>query len=250
MNNKKTIRSSLIVIASTLIFACQASDEVSNNSVSSNKDSKENSSSTATTEADKVEQIPPQIAKKSKQEKRDITGLDLLTDYDRELWSGPDGWSDSQWQWKRWLNWGQECDYVADVKTFMLSKKLEFVSVLCVPGSYQPTYYLYLFDNQKKQGKQLGLGFSESSLDLNEVIGNIEYEPTNKQLSILTLSRGLADCGVYRVFSLTNVNSLIDSNLQIKQIRRRECEDFSGKDFDDLPKEIFDYKLWPVVREK
>ena len=42
---------------------------------------------------------------------------------------------------------------------------------------------------------------------------------------------------------------LEDSSLPLKQIRRRQCEDFGGKDFESLPKEIFDYKLWPIVKE-
>ncbi len=176
----------------------------------------------------------------------ELAQLDVLTDYDRDLWSGPESWDKNQWFWKKTLKWDSQCDYVAEVNSYKLQKSLQLVSIQCVPGAYQPMSYLYLFDTRSKQSKQLNLGLPGSTDKLKEIFGNIEFSQEDSQLAILTLSRGMGDCGTYRVFQLSQVDSLEASKIKLAQTRHQNCEDHSGQDFEKLPKSLFDYQNWPL----
>ncbi len=181
-------------------------------------------------------------------EQRDLKGLEVLMDYDRDLWTGPDGWNDEQWKWKRRLGWDRECDYVGDVKAVALGNQRQLITVQCIPGAYQPMSYLYLYDNAQEKGKPLRLGLPESSENLQEVYGRINYDTKRKELSILNLSRGVGDCGTYRTFELIDGQSYDKTSFILNEKRERDCEDLSGKDFDNLPKDIFDYENWPISK--
>jgi hypothetical protein len=67
---------------------------------------------------------------------RNTEGLDLLTNYDRDLWEGPAGWSDKQWKWKKRLRWNKKCDYVGEIEIHSVSKNQQLIQVMCVPGAY------------------------------------------------------------------------------------------------------------------
>lgn len=221
---KSISQSVLIVSIAALLLACDAA--------SPDTESQAKPAGTA----------QPQDAPKT----RDVSGLDLLTDYDRDIWSGPDGWSDEQWAWKRALKWDRECDYVGEVHVDDVSAHIQLVTVQCVPGSYQPMSYVYLYDKKAEIVKALDLGLPEISETPQEIWGNIGYDADNKELSILSLSRGMGDCGIYRVFEISNLNTVEDANLSPKMTRQRACEDHGTKDLSQLPKEIFDYKKWPI----
>ncbi len=176
----------------------------------------------------------------------DLSDLDLLENYDRELWSGPDGWSSEQWQWKKTLKWGKNCDYVADIETHEIGPKYQLITVQCVPGSYQPTYYVYIFDRHSKDNKQLLLGTTHNTNDPKEITGTINYNPSNQQLSILTLSRGLGDCGIFRTFDFKSGEDIEESEFKLDESRARGCVNHSV-DIEQLPSEIFDYLSWPLI---
>lgn len=178
----------------------------------------------------------------------ELAGLDILQDYDRDLWGGPDAWSKEQWRWKKTLKWDHHCDYLGEVETFDLQNKLQLVRILCVPGAYQPMSYLYLFDQNTRQGKQLELAADGSTDNPKESFGNIEFDSAKKQLSILTLSRGLGDCGTYQVYQLARLKSFADASFEPAEVRRKNCEDHAGKAFEELPKSLFDYKNWPLIK--
>jgi|GEM_PF-2979180 len=180
----------------------------------------------------------------------DKTGLDILQSYDRDLWSGPEGWSEAQWRWKQRLKWDRDCDYVADVETYSLVAPFQLVTVLCVPGAYQPTYYLYLFDGDSQQGRQLELGFPASTDNPKEVIGTLQVDSAEKTLEILTRSRGMGDCGTYRVFHFNPATELTQAGFQLQQTRSRACRDHPAVKFEELPKSLFDYKNWPLTTRK
>jgi len=169
--------------------------------------------------------------------------LDLLSDYDRELWDGPDKWTDKQWYWKRTLKWDRACDYVAEVDTREMTEALWLVQVMCVPGAYQPTYYLYLFAPAEKRSLQLALGAKENTDIANNVSGDLRYDSQHKKLHITTLSRGLGDCGVYQVYGFSE--RLEQPTLLEK--RRRDCSEQPLPD--NPPQEIFDARKWPRVDE-
>lgn len=176
----------------------------------------------------------------------DHSDLDLLKIYDRELRSGPDGWSAEQWRWKKTLKWGKNCDYVADIETYEIDSKYRLITVQCVPGSYQPTYYVYIFDRHSKDSKQLLLGTTQNTDDPKEISGKINYNPSNQQLSILTLSRGLGDCGIFRTFNFKSGKDIQESKFKFVESRARECVNHSV-DIEQLPGEIFDYLSWKIV---
>lgn len=180
----------------------------------------------------------------------DKTGLDILQSYDRDLWSGPEGWSEAQWRWKQKLKWDRNCDYVADVETYSLGAPYQLVTVQCVPGAYQPTYYLYLFDRDSQEGRQLELGFPASTDNPKEIIGTLQVNSAENTLEILTLSRGLGDCGTYRVFHFKPATEFTQADFKMQQTRSRACQDLSAVKFEHLPKSLFDYRNWPLTAPK
>ena len=226
MINHKMTQFMLLLAAGALFSACGAKDQIAEQQ--------------PTVKVDTETQTTPK--------KRDLTGLDVLTDYDRDLWTGPEGWSDEQWKWKRQLGWDRECDYVGSVDAIDLGNQKQLIVVQCVPGAYQPMSYLYLFDSGQEKSKPLNLGLLESSEKLQDVFGTIDYNKNKKELSILTLSRGLGDCGTYRIFELSDAQSFDQTTFVLEETRQRDCENYGGKNFEDLPKEIFNFEDWPIVR--
>ncbi len=109
-------------------------------------------------------------------------------------------------------------------------------------------YYLFLFDVITEKSKQLNLGLPDSTDNPREVIGRIEFNKTKQQMSILSLSRGVGDCGSYRLFDFINSNDLNKAGFQQTEFRQQTCKNYAPENLDNLPKEIFDYKQWPLVK--
>ncbi|WP_086933618.1 DUF1176 domain-containing protein [Agarilytica rhodophyticola] len=175
-------------------------------------------------------------------ESNDNNGLDLLKNYDRDLWSGPDGWDQQQWSWKRKLRWDKACDYVADIETYPLQNNTQLVQVMCVPGAYQPTYYLFTYDAATKTAKQLLLGDTANTDNSKEVVGNISFTVENLRLAIHSLSRGVGDCGSYRVYQMA------DAVTPPRLIEKREQACSESPLPENPPAELFDPKRWPLVK--
>lgn len=181
-----------------------------------------------------------QVARQPKVNAIDKSKLDLLTDYDREIWSGPDGWSASQWQWKQTLQWDRHCDYIAEVEAVDISKTLQVVTVQCIPGAYQPMHYVYLFDKASNNHWQLEIPNNESS---QEIWGHIEINAARAEITVLSLSRGLGDCGT---FSRYKINTDTPLAFELSERRQRSCRALPNKPIEDLPKDWFDPKQWPL----
>lgn len=171
----------------------------------------------------------------------DKSQLDLLTDYDKDVWSGPDGWSASQWQWKQTLQWDRHCDYVAEVEAVDITKKLQVVTVQCIPGAYQPMHYVYLLDRPSNNHWQLKIQSNESP---QEIWGHIEINAPRSEITVLSLSRGLGDCGA---FSRFKINPDAPQAFELIERRQRGCRALPNKPIEDLPKDWFDPKLWPLA---
>jgi hypothetical protein len=178
----------------------------------------------------------------------DLPQLDILQDYDRDIWSGPDAWTDEQWKWKKLLKWDRNCDYIGDVKAHDINDRIQLVTVQCVPGAYQAMYYVFLFDKTTNGSKQLNLGLPQSTDNPKEISGTIEYNREKRQMSILTHSRGVGDCGTYRLFSLFDSDKLDTAVFQQTEMREQECRDYGVDSVDQIPKSVFDYKRWPLVK--
>lgn len=174
--------------------------------------------------------------------------LDVLQDYDRDLWGDPDAWNEEQWRWKRLLKWDRNCDYVGDVETYDLNEKLQLVKVQCIPGAYQAMYYVFLLDTTTLESKQLNPGLPESTDNPKEVFGEIKYDSVNQQMSILTLSRGVGDCGSYRLYNFTGSENLHGTVFREAEMRRQKCMDHTVESLEKAPESLFDYKNWPLVK--
>lgn len=174
----------------------------------------------------------------------DTHQLDLLKDYDHDIWSGPDGWSNSQWQWKKILRWDRECDYVADVETYDLEQQGQLVTVMCVPGAYQPTYTLYTYQADDHYVRQLELGDPNSTDDPKKVIGRLHYNKALHQLAITSLSRGAGDCGVYRVFQLGDAKT----PARLLERRERSCSDQPLSNDKASKEAVYDPTQWPLIK--
>jgi len=173
-------------------------------------------------------------------------GLDLLSNYDRDLWDGPDGWTDEQWRWKRLLRWDKNCDYVASIDIHNVSDTQDLIQVMCVPGSYQATYYLFLFNKEGQTSTQLALGAPENTDNPYEISGHLSYDKNASQLSITSLSRGVGDCGVYQLFSFTSTNGSTSGENGLPTLiekRQRSCSETIPK---TDSKAIFDPTQWPL----
>lgn len=197
------------------------------------------SGNSATLSIESSNETAQQAAIQRKSVREDISGLDILKDYNRDLWEGPDGWSETQWQWKKRLGWDKECDYVGEVTPYTLSDSIQLIQILCVPGSYQGMHYLYRYDTQDGSSQQLALGTADSTDNPQEIWGQLDFNAKNKRLTILTLARGLGDCGSYRVFSFDTPQS----QPQLIEHRAQSC---------DLPANNPDEQMktpeqWPLI---
>lgn len=166
--------------------------------------------------------------------------LDLLTDYDRNIWGGPDAWSEEQWRWKRQLNWHHDCDYLGDVLTHDIAHGQKLVQIICTPGAYQPMQYLYLFDPKTQAHQQLALGDPGNTDNIKEINGRIEFHQDTNVLTILTLSRGTADCGVWRKFDF--------SQRQPKLIAKHAKACSSTPLPANPPADLFNPEKWPEIK--
>jgi len=179
-----------------------------------------------------------------------LATLDILTDYDRSSWRGPEKWDEELWAWKILLKWDQECDFAPAVSEQPLHlSQYTFITVECVSGAYQPTSYIYLLDKKTQESIQLKLGRSIDSIDLfKEVLGNIKLDTDTNELSILTVARGQKDCGTYRKLNFVQGDSVKTSHFELQSTRKQGCLD--DVPHEDLPDTVYDYKNWPLVLDE
>ena len=236
MKPQSIISITFLFLIASLSIACQGDSGQLKNKTQSIETTSISETSSNTGNSETPSGVPP------------VSQLDILQDYDRELWSGPDTWTDEQWKWKKQLKWDRNCDYIGEVDTRDISDRLQLITVQCVPGVYQATYYIFVFDRITKKNRQLKFGLSQNTDSPKEVLGTIEYDEKKNQMSILTLSRGVGDCGTYRVFEYTGLNDL-DKELFLQTEKRiRKCKDYGIDSVEELPKSIFDYRSWPLVK--
>ena len=187
--------------------------------------------------------------------------LDLLTDYDRDMWDGPDNWTDNQWQWKKRLKWDKECDYLADISVYSFTSDFQLIQVQCLPGSYQPMSYLFTYQPASQQSEQLALWArasgayelsatgssttesSASGADTSPkaIWGHINIDQQQQSLSILSLDRAVGDCGIYRVFNFETSTH----KLQLQTTRKQSCPNFLPPE--DQLEQLTDPANWPVL---
>ena len=172
--------------------------------------------------------------------------LDLLTNYDRNMWPGPDGWSPEQWHWKRILRWDHECDYLADISLFDLTGSNQLVQVQCVPGAYQGLSYFYIYN--KKQNTSAPVMFPDNSVARASadkpfaVWGIIEFNSKQHHLKILHLSRGTGDCGTLEVYDFNRT----PQKPVLIEMRQKTCSETALPD--NPSPDLFNPEKWPLVK--
>jgi len=242
---KKTI---IFISTCTLLMSCEQSSETF--------EAKEEPAVTEQLEITKSNEnvkTAQEVPTKSAMEKISpdvLATLDILTDYDREFWSGPDQWNEELWAWKILLKWDQECDFEPVVREHSLHlSEYTFIAVQCSLGAYQPSFNTYLLDKKTKEYVQLKLGRTLDSPELrNRVLGDIALDTNTNELSILTVAVGTKDCGTYRKLNFVQGDNVKTSYFELQSIRKQEC--FTNPaDIESLPYSATDYKNWPIVDE-
>ena len=179
-----------------------------------------------------------------------LASLDLITGYDKEAWWAPEKWDEELWAWKILLKWDQECDYGPGVSEYSLKEsKYTFIVVQCAGGAYQPLSYTYLLDQETEESIQLKLGSPVDGIKFDKTIsGTIQVNADTNGLSILSVSRGSHDCGVFRKFDFVEGDTIKTSNFVVKVTRTQECL-VNPADIERLPYSMTDYESWPLVDE-
>lgn len=176
------------------------------------------------------------------------TDLDVLTEYDRSLWPGPDQWSPEQWMWKRRLRWDRDCDYFGHVTIDELSDSLSLVRVECVPGAFEPLSYVYIYDSDAETGIALEFPTTSRARDSAEkpfaLWGSTTFDSQTRRFAVIHLSRGTGDCGSYEVYAF----DLEHRELELELMRERECSEIPLPD--PAPPELFEPTHWPIVFPK
>ena len=130
--------------------------------------------------------------------------------------------------WRATLDWPADCEDAfqasnagtADegIAVSELEPRLALVEVLCAAGAYQPSHVYVLFDERGAVPVNTVLRFSvyhsEDGTSLGasmetELWGESFVSPQSRELSVLTLSRQLADCGIWSRYRIGTDPTLI-----------------------------------------
>jgi hypothetical protein len=130
--------------------------------------------------------------------------------------------------WRAALEWPADCEdafqasnaATADdgIAVNELEPRLALVEVLCAAGAYQPSHVYVLFDERGAVPVKTVLRFSvyrsedgeslTASMEM-ELWGESVVSPRSRELSVLTLSRQLADCGIWSRYRIGTDPTLI-----------------------------------------
>lgn len=122
--------------------------------------------------------------------------------------------------WRRVLDWPAPCEESfqstrasddGGLAVEELARGLSIVEVLCAAGAYQPSHTYVRLDERGSSREPTTLQFpvyestDASSLALEqqtELVGNATLSLERRELSVLALSRQLADCGIWSRYDI------------------------------------------------
>lgn len=122
--------------------------------------------------------------------------------------------------WRRALSWPAACEDAfqstratedGGILVVELAPGLSIVDVTCAGGSYQPSHAFTRFDERGSspvattlefQTYESADGVTLGSTAATELIGHATLSPERRELSLLSLSRQLADCGVWSRYTV------------------------------------------------
>ena len=96
---------------------------------------------------------------------------------------------------------------------YPLARGVSLIEVTCLMGAYQGTYRYYIYDETRIPAEAEALEFEVGNPDKllegrfapeksMELIGTPAFDSKKKELSILTKTRGVGDCGSYTVYPI------------------------------------------------
>jgi hypothetical protein len=130
-------------------------------------------------------------------------------------------------QWRTALEWPAGCEDAFQasnaggdegIAVTELEPRLALVEVLCAGGAYQPSHVYILLDERGAAPAKTLLRFavyhSEDGTSLalsmeTELWGESVVSPHSREMSVLTLSRQLADCGIWSRYRIGTQPTLI-----------------------------------------
>jgi hypothetical protein len=130
--------------------------------------------------------------------------------------------------WRAALEWPADCEDAFQasnagtgdegIAVNQLEPRLALIEVLCAAGAYQPSHVYVLFDERGTVSAKTVLRFSvyhtedgrslASSME-TELWGESVVSPQSRELSVLTVSRQLADCGIWSRYRIGTDPTLI-----------------------------------------
>jgi hypothetical protein len=144
-------------------------------------------------------------------------------------------------QWHSQLKWADDCEnafrasHAGDaggMRIVRLRSTVSLVEVICAAGSYQPSVIRFALADDTAGVRSVPLTFpvyaTEDGRDLRlsqetEVWGESVVTPESAEISILSLSRQTADCGVWARYSLA-----ADQPRLLAAAARVRCPDTPG----------------------
>ena len=156
------------------------------------------------------------------------------------------------------LGWSDECEQsfqelTADgdtyglllegpgVTSYPLGDGRTVYAVQCLLGAYQAGYAMVL--QEKADGKGTPLKFRQYDWDEKKVThnedaempGQFTFDPQTKELTVLSLARGLGDCGTLVRYAFPP-----QGGTKVVEAKLRECKD---------PPKAIDPKKWPLIKK-
>ncbi len=131
--------------------------------------------------------------------------------------------------WRAALSWPASCEEAFEssragedggLAVHDLAPRVVIVEVLCAGGAYQPSHVYYRYDEQSVsptatllefQVPMSGDGSSIETVVETEVWGESWFSPDAYEMSLLTLSRQLGDCGIWTRYSLSGSQPVLTS---------------------------------------
>lgn len=126
--------------------------------------------------------------------------------------------TDEEQAWRKRLPLPAKCpDYDPDpsdpesfgARILALTDKQTVVDARCMPGTYQPSHLVYLWDSSDNAARPLSFPVYQtkpssktpSRSDISELWGETEFDPASKHLKVFNKFRQTGDCGWWALYS-------------------------------------------------
>jgi hypothetical protein len=109
---------------------------------------------------------------------------------------------------------------------FVLNDRTYLIEIMCFLGAYQSNYQYLLFDRTSEEITVLNFDTFDNSTDnlkltnTNTINGLTDFDVTEKNLIVITKSRGIGDCGSFAQYKWT------DNRFKLIEYRyKKDCDE-------------------------